>query len=371
MLIRIYFGIILILEIVSIIIAKISKNKKYFKISNGLFFGLFPSLFLYCIYFLSNLFSYDTGGWVQVAELIISMFFCILNLIIGLISLIFQIISQKKNNFIDTSKKGTKIKYIFIVFIISSIIIFGQFVIRYNEKNMIENDIIQETMIYLKEKYGTDDFKILEIDREFAENGFMETNHLQNYDIDVMYIPDKIKFSINLDVDSTRKVLRESSNDTLISMYFDIYFTNNDFKNDGNIAKEKLSDYLKSKELNVEILLKNYPYSFITQDVLSNDYGKIPTKTELYNILLDYYIKHKFKIKINEDEIKGSDIKSELRVYLITLSNYLIDYYNELDDFEIDCSYDGGTGNYFSGKIKINKEYININVGSIEEKINR
>lgn len=371
MLIRIYLFLILILEIASMVIAKKSKNKKYFKISNGLFWGFFISIFLYCIYFLSDLYSYDTGEWVQLTELIISAFFCIINLILGLISLIFQIISKKKNNFSNTSQKGTTIKYIFIVIIISFIIILSQYLIRYKEKNIIENDVKQETMIYLKEKYGTDNFEILDIDRDFAANGWIETDYLENYEIEVIYIPDKIKFFINLDVDGTRKVIRKSSNDTLISRYFDIYFTDDDFKNDGNNAKEKLSNYLKTKELNVDVLLDNYFYDLTARDVLSNDYGKIPTKTELYNIILDYHLKHEFEIKINEDEIKSNDIESELRVYLITLSNYLIDYYNKLDDFEIYCSYDGGKGKYFRGTIRINKEYINIDVGSIEEKISK
>lgn len=371
MLMTIYFLTILILEILFISLADMKKNKKYFKIFNGLFFSFFISIFLYFLYFTSDVYSYDTGEWVGLIELVESMFLCIANVVIGLIGLIFQKRSKKKELFIDTSKKGITIKYILIVSIISFIIVFSQFIIRYNEKINIENEVKEETMIYLKGKYGNDDFEIIDIDRNFAATGFIGTDLLLYYEIYAVYLPDNIEFYIELDVDNSRNILRDSSYDTLISKYFKRYFNDDDFKNEGNIAKEKLSEYLKIKQLNVNILLHNYSYDLTARDALQNNYGKIPEKEELYNLILDYHLKHEFEIIINEDEIKSEDVKSELREYLIKLSNYLIDYYDDLDDYEIICSYNGGRNKYFRGTININKEYINIDVGSIEEKIRR
>ena len=46
---------------------------------------------------------------------------------------------------------------------------------------------ISPTDIYLKEKYGTSDFEILDIDRKFSANGLVATNSLEYYDVNVLY----------------------------------------------------------------------------------------------------------------------------------------------------------------------------------------
>ena len=96
-LIRTYLLILLIFETIFLIIAIKSKNKKVFKIFNGLFFSFLISIIFYCTYFLSEIYTYDTGEFLEINELIISAIFCIINFIIGFIGLITQKIYKQKN----------------------------------------------------------------------------------------------------------------------------------------------------------------------------------------------------------------------------------------------------------------------------------
>lgn len=372
MLIEIYFLAILGLEIKFMIFANKEQNKKFFKVFNGLFLGFFISIFLYCLYSYSDIFSYDTGEWVTLGALIKSAIFCILNLIIGLIGLISQKRTKKKQ-FSDTSKKGNTIKYILIVLAFSLILITSQYIIKYNKKIKIENEIKNETMIYLKNKYGSSDFKIVDINRDYAENGFIGTDYLENYDIYAVYLPDNIRFYIYLDVDDSRNILKSSFDDRLISTnYSEKYFKDTDFKNNSNKAMEDLNEYLKGRGLNANINLYNhYVIGLDNNKAVPNDYGRIPSKEELYELILNYHVKHDFCITIDKYEMKSDDLKSEVRKYLIKLSNYLIDYYNDLDDYEIYCKYNDNNGNFFKGRLTINKEYININGNLMNEEIKR
>lgn len=366
----IYFIVILILEIVFIILAK--KEKKYFKIFNGLFFGFFVSIFLYYLYSYTEIFSYDTGEWVTLVVLIQSVFLSVLNLIIGVVGIISQKMT-KKNQSYDISKKRETIKYIFLISFISFILIISQYMIRYHEKVKVENEIKKETMIYLKNKYGSSDFEIVEIYRDFAKDGFVGTDRLNNYDIYAIYIPKKIRFYIYSGVDSSRKIVKDSFNDRLISTgYSEEQFKDDDFIDDINKEIENLNIYLNEMELNANINL--YSKSIVGLDnnkAVPNNYGKIPSKEELYNLILDYHIKHGLKIEIDQYEIQSSDLKSEIREYLINLSNYLINYYNGLDDYKIECHYSDKNGNFFNGRLIINKDYIYIDGNLMEEKIRR
>lgn len=364
----IYFIVILILEIV--FIAK--KEKKYFKISNGLFFGFFVSVFLYYLYSYTEIFSYDTGEWVTLVVLIQSAFLSVLNLIIGVVGIISQK-RAKKDQVCDTYSKGITIKYFFMISLISFILIISQYMIRYYEKVKVENDIKKETMIYLKNKYGSSEFEIVEIYRDFAQDGFVGTDRLNNYDVYAIYIPKKIRFYIYIGADGSRKIVKDSFNDWLISTgYSEEQFKNDDFIDDINKEIENLNIYLNEMKLSVNVsLYSKYVVGLDNNKVVPNDYGKIPSKEELYNLILDYHIKHGLKIEIDQYEIQSSDLKSEIREYLINLSNYLINYYNGLDDYKIECHYSDKNGNFFNGRLIINKDYIYIDGNLMEEKIRR
>ena len=364
-----YFCVIIFLEIILIFLAY--KDKKYSKFFNGLFFGFYISICLYCIYSYTDIFSYDTGEWVTLEVLMQSAFLGIINLIIGVIGLIVQI-KAKKNQTPDTSKKLETFKCFFIFSLITFFIITTQYTLKKYEKIKIEDEIKNETISYLKNKYGSSDFEIVDIDRKFVENGFIGTD-LLNYKIYAVYIPDNIRFYIELDVDNSRNILKDSFDDRLISTnYSEKYFKDTDFINDYNKAIKELNIYLNKLGFNVNVdLFSKYVVGLANNKAVPNDYGRIPSKDELYNLILDYHIKHDFKIEIDKEEIKSDDLKSEVRKYLINLSKYLIDYYKSLDDYRIECHYNDNNGNFFKGSLIINKEYIVIHGNLIDEKIKK
>lgn len=362
--------IILILEIVVIICAVKEKNRKYFKIFNGLFFGFFISMFIHYIYFSSDIYLYDTGEWRGLEALLQLISLCMINFVIALVCLIIQKYSKKKN-YIDTSKKWVTIKCVLIVSAASFIIIFSLFIIRYNDKVQLDNEVKEEVMIYLKEKYGTSDFEILDIDRKFSANGLVATNNLEYYDVNVLYKQSNIEFHVELDVDNERKILRNSSSDWFLFKYYYNEFEDDDFRVDGNIKMNVFFDYLKKKNLNVEVEMSDhYASGGEIEKILPNGYGRIPDKKEFYNLIIDYQLKHKMKITINKNELVGNDLKEELRNYLVNLANYIIDYYDEIEDYQIYCEY-YGNDDFFKGNLYIDKDYINIDVGSIKETIKR
>ena len=366
----VYFFSLLILEIIFIILGY--KDKKFFKVFNGMFFGFFVSVFLYCLYAYTDIFSYDTGAWVTLEALLKSAALSIFNLIIGIVGLILQKKIQNKQ-ISNNSRRSNIIIYFLIVLLISSVFIFSQYLIKKNEKEKIENEIERETLVYLNNKYGSSDFKIIDIDRDFAANGFIGTDYLENYDIYAIYIPNNTRFYIYLDVDDQRNILKDSFDDSLISTnYSEKYFKDNDFINDSNKKIEELNVYLKGKKLKVDVsLYSKYVVGLDNNKAVPNSYGKIPSKDELYNLILDYHIKHDFKIDIDKNEIRGDDLKFELKTYLINVANNLINYYGDLDDYKIECHYKNDNGKFFNGRIIINKEYIDIDGNLIEERIKR
>ena len=100
----VYFLGILVSEIIFIILSTKKKDKKYLKISNGLFFGLFVSIFVFIIYCGTDVFPpYDTNQWIGFLYVFIAIILGILNLITGVVSLIIQ--KKKKYQFSNTTNK--------------------------------------------------------------------------------------------------------------------------------------------------------------------------------------------------------------------------------------------------------------------------
>lgn len=370
---EIFFILLLILEIVFFLIGKIKKKIQFISVSNGIAIGLFISLFLYGYFFTSDTYNYGAGGWAGFEYVLAFLFFGSLNFIVFVVSLSLQ---KKIKDNTNLFKNKTTLLCIVLIVSVSFIFIHSQYKIKYNEKKVIDNEVSPATLKYLENKYGSREFKINDIDSEFAANGFIETDHLENYFIQVEYIPDNIEFFVTLEVDDKRNILINSSTDTLSKQYFDMYFENEDiFQKECEKIEKKLSQYLKSKQFNVEVSLSDYGYEYSTrEEAVPRNFGKIPSKEELYNLVLDYYNSHEFNIKINENEIKNDDItllELELKEYLIRLTNCLIDYYGEDYTFEVEYEYFGGVGNYFTDVIKVDKESINIPLKTINLNIKR
>ena len=100
---------------------------------------------------------------------------------------------------------------VFLISSVSFICIYSQYIIK-----------------YLKEKYGSKEFEINDIDSDFTANGLIGTDNLYNYLVWVKYIPEGITFFVELDVDDKRNILINSSSDALSKEYFNMYFENED-----------------------------------------------------------------------------------------------------------------------------------------------
>ncbi len=363
-----YLIAIIILEIAILIYIKKSKKKNTFKVFNGLFWSFYISQIVYAIYWRSDLFRYDTGEWITMGEMIKNFFLCLINFILGIIGFIFQKKAKNNQNYIEENTPHKTIYYTILVSIVTSLLIVFQYSFRYVEKRKIDNEIMEKTIDYLKEKYSSDDFKILDINRHFGANGFIGTDNLEEYNIKSIYNLDDTEFYIDVKVDDKRKIIKDSYEDTLMYAYFKKYFDVKDFINNGNDEKEKLNKYLNEKQINVKLQLNQF-YKYTAFDVLPDK--KMPSKIELYNLILDYHIKHELTLKIAIDEIKGDNVETELEKYLMKVSYYIIDYYKDLNDFKMTYNYNRDKKNNYIGELYIDKDYIKIKIKNriIKEKI--
>lgn len=364
----VYFFGILVLEIIFIILATKKKDKKYFKISNALFFSYFVSLFMYIIYCDKVISLYDIDEYVWLLYVFIAIILGILNLITGVVSLIIQ--KKKKYQFSNTTNKKTSFKYFLIITFLSLILILSQYMVNYNKKIKRENEIKQETMNYLENKYGSKDFKIYHIYYRYGVSGIISNSILESYIVYAIYIPENIILTIDIDVDSSFNLLKDSFKDSLLYSLSEKYFENNDIINGINQKIKNLNIYLEEQgfKANVENYNPYYNYALCyDKEIIPSNYGKIPSKNKLYELILDYYIRHNLKIDIKDYEIKsGVDLRYDIVTYLNNLSNYLIDYYDGLDEYEIHFNFYDLNGIFSSGTLKITKEFIIID-GVLEE----
>lgn len=367
-----YFGLILILEMIFIIVGAARKKRKCLDIFNGLFFGTLISLLMYYIYIQTDVYSYDTGEWsAAFGALIVLGGTFIANAMFGVIGLILQIVFRKKN-LIETIKKGKVFKWTLLVSLISFAIIFSQFSIKSKQKNTIDNEVKDVAMTYLMEKYGTDNFECSKVARRYYEvNGFIGTDNLDYYELDVVYLGDNTEFRIQMMVDEERKILKDSLNDNLMFKYYKMYYNTDMFETSKKNEETKLNNYFKTKQLNIVATLESEYYDSSVDISVPNNYGKIPTKEELYNLILDYHFKHRFQVTIDTNEIKDSNNETELKEYLIKLSNYIIEYYGDLRDYRVSFFYQIGPNRYHSGVISINKDYIELTINGNSEEIKR
>ena len=139
---------------------------------------------------------------------------CIINFILLLITLCFHFIPKKAKKYKNKEKLIYFIKKFLIAILVTLIIIGPQYVYKYIQKRNEDNKIIKETILYLEEKYGITEFKIINIDRSFSANGFIETDNLEYYSVHVVYLPEETEFIVELNVDDNRNIIKEDSYDT-------------------------------------------------------------------------------------------------------------------------------------------------------------
>ena len=365
---NIIFAVCIYYEIVFLIKSKRKNDILYFKRFYGLFIGLFLSLILYMIHVSSDLYTFDRSGWDCMEELIYAVIIMIINIILAIVSLLLRFVFKNKKKYKNTSKMIDFFKYFLIVVLLNTGLIFINHTNRLYKKYRIDKEVANEALIYLENKYGKEEFEILEIEREFADNGWIETDLLDYYEVEVLHVKSKKEFDVELSVDAKRNIIHEESCDSLLYGLYGKEIDEEELKTKGIIKKEAFEDYLnRIKLLNVNIEMSDY-YENGHRDnsLIPNSYNKIPSEREFIDLVVDYKLKHEMTLTIDTNELKNSDRKKEIKNYLLILENYIIEYYDELEEYEIYCKYQNGKENY-NGKLIINNENIILDFNHFHE----
>ena len=332
---------------------------------------MFLSAIAYYIYTSSDLYTFDCSGWNSISNLFYATIVLILNFILMFISLLFRFVFKDKKEYKDRSVKFIGLKHFLLISVICYFVIFIHFAIRLYEKTTIDNEVIKITLDYLKDRYGSEEFDVIEVDREFSDSGWIETDNLQYYDVEVIHKKTNIEFNVELDVDSNRNILEDSIGDWfLFKRYYGTYKAG-DFKDNFDIKFNLFVDYLKSKNLNLEVSASSYfNNGGAEENFVPSGYGKIPNKEEFFDLIIDYQLKNEIEIKIDENELLGNDIEKELKDYLYILAEHIISYYGDLEYFSFVCEYSYGN-NRFWGDLIINNNYIVLEFNEFEDRKER
>lgn len=345
MLMFVFFCVIIYFEITNLIKGKKQKEKKYFTNFYAMFFGFVISALAYSIYVGTDLYTFDSSGWNSLYPLFMTAIMFGINCII----LVISFFPLNKKNYKKNSNLSDFFKHFFLVIGIGILLVLGQFIFQNNRKNKIDSEIANETVLYLKNKYGTDEFKIIEIEREFAANGFIETDYLTNYEVEVIYLPQNIEFDIYLDVDDKRNIMKESSYDDFMSEYMKEYrYEHIDLEEE----KNDFQKFLNTKGLNIEISVDDYLYT-AKERAIPEKYGKIPTKEEYEELLVLYQLKTETKLTIKDGTLPGINPDEELKNYLLKATDYIIEYFGDDYGYRMSyaCDFERGTVEFDKDKI--------------------
>ena len=297
----------MIIQIVSIVKLKKLKNFKYWNIFIGITIASFISDALAFSVFTGDD-ALDLGG------ALISVFICGFVFVSNLVLLLVGLMVKKniKSIEIKTNINSTFIGLLFILFSVILLIIIP------NINNKISNNSISNNVIaYLNNKYGDNDFEIVNVENDYSYNGIVQKYHT-GYEVTVSSSLLKNNFIIYIYGTNSRIV--NGVSEKLIENYYN----------------EKTNEYLSQKydlEFDMSVKEENIP----------NNCGHIPTFNELvdYNAISDIYITVKKNSNYNYDFDEDGRIK-----YLKDLSFDLIKYLNISKDISIDFRRWNGENSY-------------------------
>lgn len=289
-----FYIICYIAAIIVLILANNKKDKKYFNIFGGIMLATGVAIFYY---FYIYPFVAMTDEGTDLGDAVLYIFFLFANIIsfltIGIVGLVRKKIIEKKEECIDTSKKITFIIPFLLTIIIFTIIVLSGFLYSHLDKKYIKESAIN----YLENKYGDNDFEVINVSEEYGLNGIV-SKYLVGYNIIVKSPKVNKKIIVNVDEN-----LNEYE-DNLINVYCDDLDFENDITLKEELEKErqKLEEYLKQKynvTVNIDYInLDEYP-----TDAIPNNFSKIPTKDELRKFLYKYILSNYLEITVDSTEI--------------------------------------------------------------------
>lgn len=287
----------IIIQIDSIVKLKKVKDSKYWNIFTGIITASFISDALAFNVFVSND-ALDLGG------VLICMFICVFVFISNLILLLVGL-TIKENIKSKEIKINTSSILIGSLVILLSVIIL---IIIPSINNKTSNNSISNNVItYLNNKYGDNNFEIVNVENDYSYNGIVQKYHT-GYEVTV--------------------------SSPLLKKNFIIYTYGTNPRIVNDVSEEFIKNYYNEKTN--EYLSQKYDLEFdmwVKEENIPNNCGRIPTFNELvdYNAISDIYIIVKKNNNYNYDFDEDGRIK-----YLKDLSFDLIKYLNISKDVSID-----------------------------------
>lgn len=234
----------------------------------------------------------------------------------------------------------------------------------------IENSVVK----YLNNKYGNNDFEVFNIEKDYTSSGIIDSYHT-GYVITVYSKPLNKSFEVRTGKNFTDY---KDYKDAFLDVFKDNYEKyRENLLEEINIKVEKLQNYLKRySKISLE-KVKGFDLDSAFGKI-PNNYGKVPTVKELCELAEDYVLNHSLCITFDIDDIYYKLDSTEKIDYYIEIANYIIEYYSDIDSFNIECWYHGKDYRSKSSEIIIDSDNIYIKIfkerdhtGKIEKTIKR
>ena len=284
----------IIIQIISVIKLKKSKKSKYF----NLFIGINIASFISTIY----AFYVFRKNILGLSDAIYCLLVCGFSFITNIVLLIIGLIVKKitKDNKIRINKNSFFIGIfilllnIIIIFILPTIV--NNISLKLDEKKVI---------IYLNNKYGNSNYKVVNIYKEYSHYGMWD-KYLSGY-----------YYKIKSDYMKDTFIIKVDNNYIEADYFLPVYFSqkynlnynleyhdwNNSLEYDFTDFNNYIKDLIKNKmltlnkEVDPSVIYNDYIHSYSNIDgvkynsnyyIISSDNGKIPTIEELISSLINY-----------------------------------------------------------------------------------
>ncbi|MBR3116888.1 MAG: hypothetical protein IKF36_03325 [Bacilli bacterium] len=258
----------------------------------------------------------------------------------------------KKSNYRDNKIKKIKLVLLFISIMVGissfyagTLLLINQIKIQAKDDN--RNYIKEKITNYLDDKFGKGNCLINSVSEDYYTESIGSRSKIEGYNATFVcnnkykayaYVNLEHYDSLKIDYIKTELIKSIIKTDNIDKEYY---------KDKIKEEIQKFSDYV-NQSINMEIE-ENYIFidNYDDEELIKDNYGKVPTFDEVYNLIYNHELKEKLVVKRDK-------YNSDVNEYLYKLSNIILDYYNnDLDYYKI--SYN----NQYS--IIIDKDYIHIN----------
>lgn len=286
----------LTIQIISIVRLKKTEDSKYW----NLFIGISVAFFFTFLVAYTIFQNTDLSLNIALICLLENTLFLIINIIMMIIGLIIKLKIKTKNIKIDKTSL-----YTCILTIIMNTILIVILPIQMNNLTLTLGG--RKIINYLNNKYGNNNYKVIKIDKEYAEYGIIE-RYISKYYYEIKSNNIKDKFIVS--IDNNFKYIED---DYFLPVYYsqkyNLYYnlTYDELSNIVRYDFSKFNNYIKKEiekqyaintdKIYVEGIYKDYVKSWSNINgieynpnyyIVSANNGKIPTIEELTNQLIKY-----------------------------------------------------------------------------------